>query len=142
MLAPGPLFAHPWEPFTVLGLHFWRPHGTYLVVSEVSLTSISFSHALHSNKEPISFQYDNSKSCTSPSESVLQICYKKCPAAHAARSAALTFSLYITGLASLRGTRNSGSPMSVTSPFWPLGSPFGAQVKLLSAPRTSFLCFR
>ena len=54
-------------------------------------TSISFSHALHSNKEPISFQYDNSNSFTSPSESVLQICLKKCPAHSSCRAKCGTY---------------------------------------------------
>ena len=86
MLAHGSLFAHPSKPFAALGLHFWRPCGTYLFVFEVSLASISFSHALHSNKEPISFQFDNSKSCTSPRKSILQICVNKCPAHSSCRA--------------------------------------------------------
>ena len=65
LLAHGLLFARPWKPFAALGLHFWRPRGTYLVVFEVSLTSISFVHALHSKKEPTSAQSVNSESFTS-----------------------------------------------------------------------------
>ena len=56
--------------------------------------------------------------------------------------AALTSSLYITSLASLRGVRTSGSPMRVTSPFWPLGRLSGAYLGLQSAPRASFLCIQ
>ena len=54
-----------------------RAPGNCLVVFEVILTSISSFHAPHSNKEPTSFQVDNSKGFTPPSESVSQICYKK-----------------------------------------------------------------
>ena len=50
----GSLFACPSKPFAALELHFWRPRRTYLVVFKVSLTSISFVHALHSKKELVS----------------------------------------------------------------------------------------
>ena len=40
-------------------------HSTYLIVFEVSLTSISFVHTLHSKKEPTCFQSVNSESFTS-----------------------------------------------------------------------------
>ena len=76
----GSLFACPSKPFAALGLHFWRPRGTYLLVFEVSLTSISFFHAPHSNKEPTGFQSGNNKSFASPIRSVSQICCKKCAA--------------------------------------------------------------
>ena len=61
----GSLFVCPSKPFAALDLHFWRPRNTYLVVFEVSLTSISFVHALHSKKEPTSAQSVNSESFTS-----------------------------------------------------------------------------
>ena len=66
-LLVGSLFACPSKPFAALELHFWRPRSTYLVVFEVSLTSIIFVHALHSEskKEPTSAQSVNSESFTS-----------------------------------------------------------------------------
>ena len=80
LLAHGLLFARPSKTFAALGLHFWRPRGTYLLVFEVSFTSLSFFHAPHSNKKPTGFQSGNNKSFASPIRSVSQTCCKKCTA--------------------------------------------------------------
>ena len=49
--------------------------------------------------------------------------------------------IYITSLASLLAVRTSGSPVSGTFPFWPLGSPLEALEGSASGSGTPFLCY-
>ena len=74
LLAHGSLFACPSTPFAALGLHFWRPCGIYLVVFEVSLTSISFSmHHIQTRNQPAPSLVTVKVSHPLPIQSVSQI---------------------------------------------------------------------
>ena len=97
LLVHGPLFARPSKPFAALGLHFWRPCGTNLLVFEVNLTPISFSmRHIQTRNQPAS-SLVTIKVSHRQSEVSRKYVAKNALLAHSscARSAAITSSIYL-----------------------------------------------